>query len=201
MSSASSNPEVTAILSRMAAGDGGAAAELLPLVYAELRKLAEARMRRLPPGQTLQPTALVHEAYVKLVNGGDESKAKANAQWNGRAHFFGAAAQAMRDILVDAVRRKGAAKRGGDEQHVAWDESQITQVALEGGAAKEDLVALDVALSRLHAAHPRQAEVTMLKMFAGLTEAEIAQLHGVTERTIERDFRFAQAFLLREMSR
>jgi RNA polymerase sigma factor (TIGR02999 family) len=186
---------VTEILARLDRGESAAAAELLPLVYEELRKLAHARMQKIPPGQTLQPTGLVHEAYVKLVSGGDEK-----APWNGRAHFFGAAAQAMRDILVDAARKKAALKHGGAQERVDWDSSRITSV-VDDGAAREDLISLDEALSKLRAAHPRQAEVTMLKMFAGLTDAEIATMQDVTERTIERDFRFAQAFLLRELAR
>lgn len=183
--------EVTAVLERLETGDTAAAADLLPLVYGELRKLAAARMRHLPPGQTLQPTALVHEAFLKLTDGRDPG-------FRGRGHFFGAAALAMRDILVDAARRKGALKRGAGEIPLALDETVIARSADVG---TEDMLALGQAIDRLRKAHPRQAEVVMLKTFAGLTEAEIAELSGVTVRTVERDHRFAQAFLLRELSR
>ena len=183
--------EVTLALARLAGGDKTAARELLPLVYAELRVLASRRLAKLPPGQTLQPTALVHEAYVELVGKGDPG-------WNGRGHFFGAAARAMHDILVDQARKKGAVKRGAGARATSLDESVVAQAAESDPA---ELLAISAALEKLRDAHARQAEVAMLRTFAGLTEAEIAEMHGTTARTVERDWRFAQAFLLRELSR
>lgn len=183
--------DVTAVLQRLATGETDAAAELFPLVYGELRELAAARMRRLPPGQTLQPTALVHEAFLKLIDGREVG-------FQGRGHFFGAAALAMRDILVDAARRKGALKRGAGEVPLELDETVVARAADVG---TEDMIALAQAIERLRGAHPRQAEVVMLKTFAGLSEAEIAQLFDVNVRTVERDHRFAHAFLRRELSR
>jgi RNA polymerase sigma factor (TIGR02999 family) len=182
---------VSALLVDLAAGRNERAHELLPLVYRELRRLAEARLRKLPPGQTLQPTALVHEAYLALVDGGDPG-------WAGRAHFFGAAARAMRDILVDDLRRKGAAKRNGGQRAVSLDEEQVARAL---GVPADDLLAVSQALERLGQEHPRQAEVAMLRGFAGLSEAEIAELFEVTTRTVERDWRFAKAFLARELTR
>ena len=166
------------------------APDLLPGVYDELRKLAAARLRRLPPGQTLQPTALVHEAYAELVRRGDPG-------WNGKGHFFAAAARAMHDLLVDQARRKGAQKRGGGVAPASLDES-VVAAAL--GSPPDDLIALDAAMDRLAERHPRQAEVARLRIFVGLDEAEIAEAHGVTTRTVERDWRLARAFLLRELS-
>lgn len=166
--------------------------DLFPVVYDELRALAAARLRRLPPGQTLQPTALVHDAFVALVD--------APARFEGRAHFFGAAARAMRDIVVDAARRKGALKRGGGERPAALDEEAVSRAVAEG-SDPVDVLALSAAMDRLGAEHPRQAEVALLRAYAGLSEAEIAEIHGVTARTVERDWRFAQAYLRRELAR
>ncbi len=179
------------VLARLDAGEAVAADELFPRVYDELRRLAAARLARLPPGQTLQPTALVHEVFLELTRG-------AEVGFRGRAHFFGAAAQAMRDVLVDAARRKGARKRGGDAERTALDEEAL---AAGTGVSVEDAIAVDRALARLRDGHPRQAEVAALRIFAGLSEAEIAEVHGVTARTVERDFRFARAFLARELAR
>lgn len=162
---------------------------LLPLVYAELRRLAAARLARLGPGQTLQPTALVHEAYIGLVEKGDPG-------WKGRAHFFGAAARAMHDILVDRARRRAAQKRGGGARHE--DVDAITVVTPDGGAV-EDLLSLSAALARLAVEHPRRHEVAMLRTFADLSEQEIAEMQGVSTRTIEREWRFARAWLAKEL--
>ena len=180
---------VSVVLDALARGERDAADELLPLVYAELRKLAAARLRRLPPGQTLQPTALVHEAYVELVGRGDPG-------WNGRGHFFGAAAQAMHDILVDQARRKGALKRGGDQVRDEYDEHALADTL---GTDRVDVLALSAALDRLRAAHPRPAAIALLKLFGGADDAEIAAAHDITTRTVERDWRFARAFLAREL--
>lgn len=182
---------VSVMLDRIAQGDRAAADALLPAVYAELRRLAAARLARLPPGQTLQPTALVHEAYVELVGRGDPG-------WNGRGHFFGAAAQAMHDLLVDQARRKAAKKRGGDQVRDSFDDAAVGATV---GADVVDVLALSEALARLRAEHPRAAAVAMLKVFGDADDADVAALHEVTTRTVERDWRFARAFLARELAR
>jgi len=175
----------------VAVGRGELAAErLLPVVYAELRRLAAARLARFGAGQTLQPTALVHEAYLGLVANGDPG-------WKGRGHFFGAAAQAMHDIVVDRARRRAAQKRGGGAAHE--DVDAISIAAPDGSGPVEDVFALSEALARLAKDHPRRHEVAMLRTFAGLSEEEIAELHGVSTRTVEREWRFARAWLAREL--
>src|SRR5215510_1763891 len=162
---------------------GTPAAELLPALYAELRRLAASMTARLPPGQTLQPTALVHEAYLKLVRDHDPG-------WQGRRHFFGAAAQAMREILIDQARRKASQKHGG----------QANRIELAEGVAwieppADDLLALDEALQRLRAEEPRLAEIVMLRYYTGLSVAETAGVVGESERTVARDWRRARAWL------
>jgi RNA polymerase sigma factor (TIGR02999 family) len=179
---------VTRLLQAAARGDGQAAEELLPLVYGELRKLAQSRLGRTPPGQTLTGTALVHEAYVRLVGHEDPG-------WEGRGHFFFAAARAMRDILVEHARRKGRLKRGGDRHRVDPD-----KIVLAIDAPSDDLLALDEALSRLSRLHSRQHQVVMLRFFAGLTNEQTAELMGITSRTVERDWRFARASLYEHMA-
>jgi RNA polymerase sigma factor (TIGR02999 family) len=144
-------------------------------------------MRQTPPGNTLQPTALVHEAYLKLIGAGDPG-------WNGRGHFFGAAARAMRDILVDQARRKAAAKHGGDRRRVELEEAII-----ELQEPVEDVLALDHALKKLEVEEPDLANVVMLRYFAGLSEVETAAALGLSERTVRRDWRFVKAWLLREL--
>jgi RNA polymerase sigma factor (TIGR02999 family) len=178
--------DVTQLLSQVAQGQDGAAARLLSRVYDELRQMARQKMAALPAGQTLQPTALVHEAFVKLL--GD----RAQVAFENRRHFFGAASQAMREILVDACRRRLAHKRGGGR--VDADLSQALAIPA-AGAKPEDVLAVDAALSRLAADHPRAAEVVTMRYFAGLSVEEIAESLGVTTRTIEREWRFARAFL------
>ncbi len=163
-----------------------AAAKLLPLVYDELKRLAASRMAHLAPGQTLQPTALVHEAYLELVGDGDPG-------WNGKAHFFGAAAQAMREILVDQARHKSRQKRGGDRHREPL--ARHIAAAPEFELPSVDMLALDEAMDRLSADHPRRAQVVMLRFFAGLTAEQIAELLDTSARTIERDWRFARAWL------
>ena len=178
--------EVTRLLDAAAAGDRVAAADLLPLVYDELRKLAAMRLAAELPDQTLQPTALVHEAYIRLVGPDD------GARWDNRGHFFAAAAEAMRRILVDAARRKAALKHGGD----------LARLELEPNLAaarepREDLVALDEALDRLAAEDPLKADLVKLRYFAGLSLAEAAAALGLSERTAGRHWAFARAWLRR----
>jgi RNA polymerase sigma factor (TIGR02999 family) len=187
------NPEqpqtdVTMVLRAAAAGDRQAGAALLPLVYNELRRLARSRLEGTPPGNTLQPTALVHEAYMKLVGEQDPG-------WNGRHHFFGAAAQAMREIIVDHARRKGAVKHGGAVAHV---DVEFADVSFERSPA--DILALDQALQRLEKEDPRKAQLVMLRCFAGLTLEESAAALEVSESTVERDWRYIRAWLQAEMS-
>lgn len=181
------DPGVTRVLQAAAAGDAEAAAALLPLVYQELHRLAQARLRRTPPGNTLQTTALIHEAYLKLVGDGDPG-------WSGRHHFFGAAARAMREILVDQARRKAAAKHGGGLRRVDLDEGDIVL-----DEAPERVLALDEALRKLEAEDARLGEIVMLRYFAGLTQGETAAALGVSERTVERDWRYIKAWLRREL--
>jgi RNA polymerase sigma factor (TIGR02999 family) len=164
-------------------GEPRAAAELLPVVYGELRRLAEVLTGQLPPGQTLQPTALVHEAYLKLVRDHDPG-------WEGRRHFFGAAAQAMREILVDQARRKASAKRGGGGRRVELTEG----LALIEPPA-DDLLALDEAIGRLQGEEPRLAEVVLLRYYAGLSVEETAEVVGRSVSTVVREWRQARAWL------
>jgi RNA polymerase sigma factor (TIGR02999 family) len=159
--------------------------EFFPVVYAELRRIAAAQLARLSPGQTLQPTALVHEAYLKLAGSDD-------AAWNGAGHFFGAAAQAMREIIVDHVRRRSAKKRGEgratDDLETAFDLAG-TEMPVD------DVLAIDCALRELEREHPRQANVVVMRYFAGMSVDQIALALKVTTRTVEREWRFARAML------
>jgi RNA polymerase sigma factor (TIGR02999 family) len=180
--------DFTQTLHAASQGDPKASSELLPLVYEELRALAHARMVKVPPGNTLQPTALVHEAYLRLVKDADPS-------WNSRGHFFAAAAQAMRQILVDQVRRKRSAKRGGDQKHVSADDVEIAFEALEF-----DAMALHLALERLERDDPRKAQIVLLRYFAGLDREETAKCLDVSVRTIDREWRYIVARLHRELS-
>jgi RNA polymerase sigma factor (TIGR02999 family) len=181
--------DVTLILSQIESGDPNAADQLLPLVYDELRKLAAAKMAYEKPGQTLQATALVHEAYLRLVAGENQQR------WNSRAHFFGAAAEAMRRILVENARRKAGPEAGGRMQRV-----EISCVEPETERAEVDLLALDEALARLAAKDPRKAELVKLRFFAGLTNEQAAELLGITSRTAYADWGYAKAWLRLEMS-
>jgi RNA polymerase sigma factor (TIGR02999 family) len=178
---------VTEVLAAAARGEPGAAAELLPLVYAELRRLAAARLTEERPGHTLDPTALVHEAYLRLVGG---------QTFDGRGHFFAAAAEAMRRILVDAARRRNAAKRGGALNRV--EVAEVTLAAPEGPPVG-DLLALDDALDRLTAEHPEKADLVKLRYFAGLTIEEAATALGVSPATAKRHWTYARAWLFREL--
>ncbi len=182
--------EVSRLLDAAAAGDRRAAADLLPLVYDELRRLAAARMAAEAPGQTLDATALVHEAYLRLVGPADDGR------WDGRGHFFAAAAEAMRRILVEAARRKQAGKYGGGKVRVALE--AVDGVADPAGP-DDRLVALDSALTRLGREEPEVAEVVNLRYFAGLTIEQAAAALGVSVRTANRHWAFAKAWLYREL--
>ena len=181
--------DVTQILVAIEAGDHKAAAELLPLVYDELRKLAAARLADEKPGQTLQATALVHEAYLRLV--GDQ-------HFDGRGHFFAAAAEAMRRILVEKARRKRRLRHGGNLQKLPLDENDP---AIVSPVDETDLLAVDEALDRLEAASPRRAQLVKLRYFVGLTLPEAAEMLGVSQSTAEADWTYAKAWLKREMEK
>jgi RNA polymerase sigma factor (TIGR02999 family) len=176
--------DVTRLLSDIDQGDPDAAERLLPLVYDELRKLAASRLAQEAPGQTLQATALVHEAYLRLV--GDDG----TRRWGGRAHFFAVAAEAMRRVLIQAARRRHAAKRGGDRRRV-----DLELDALPLPERPERLLALDEALDRLAASDPRKAELVKLRFFAGLTIEETAEALQLSTATVERQWTYARAWL------
>ena len=181
--------EATQILRQIEQGEPLAAARLLPIVYDELKKLAAARLAHERPGQTLQPTALVHEAYVRLVD------VKQAQGWESRGHFFAAAAEAMRRILVDAARRKRRAKHGGDRKRVSLDD-----VALAVPDLRHDLLTLDAALTRLAAEEPQAARLVELRHFAGLSLPEAAQVLRISPRTADRVWAYARAWLHREIT-
>jgi RNA polymerase sigma factor (TIGR02999 family) len=180
--------DVTCILNAIDSGDRHAAEQLLPLVYEELRRLAAAWLAREAPGQTLQPTALVHEAYVRLVGDG------ADRLWNGRRHFFAAAAEAMRRILVESARCKHTAKRGG-----GWLRHDLDPDRFHASAESDDLLALHKAMDRLAAADPQVAELVTLRYFAGLSLAQAAATLGISLRTAERWWAYARAWLRGEL--
>jgi RNA polymerase sigma factor (TIGR02999 family) len=179
--------EITLILNAVEQGDPAAAAELLPLVYDELRRQAAWRLAQERPGQTLQATALVHEAYLRLL-GNQDSK------WQGRRHFFAAAGQAMRRILVENARRKKRLKHGGHLERV-----DVELVDLAAPVPDDELLAMDEALERLEQFDPRAFELVNLCFFAGLTQAQAAQELGISLSTVERTWAFARAWLFREM--
>jgi RNA polymerase sigma factor (TIGR02999 family) len=181
--------DVTQILSAIEQGDMRAAEQLFPLIYDALRELAAAKLAHEAPGQTLQATALVHEAYLKLV----ETKAQ---QWNSRGHFFAAAAEAMRRILVDRARKKQTMKHGGDRVRQPLDEASV--MAPEVG---QDLVALDEALEQLTSRAAEAAELVKLRFFAGLTSAQAAEALGISPRTADRAWTYARVFLLAKLKK
>ena len=186
----SERPEaVTVLLARARAGDRNATNELFPVVYEELRTLADRYLSAEPRGQTLQPTALVHEAYLRLVG-------PADGGWESRAHFFGAAARAIRRILIDRARARHRVKRGGGERPLPLDEA--AGVAVDGPDL--DVLALDEALSRLAELAPQKAQVVELRFFGGLGVDETAAALGVSPSTVARDWAFAKIWLHREMS-
>jgi RNA polymerase sigma factor (TIGR02999 family) len=181
--------EVTQMLTAIERGEPRAAEELLPLVYAELRQLAAQKLSQEKPGQTLQATALVHEAWLRLV--GPESGG-AQAKWNGRRHFFGAAAEAMRRILIENARRKQSLKYGGGLERVNWE-----QVELAEAMPPAELLVLDEALNELAATDPETVELIKLRFYAGLTDDQAAEMLGVSRRTADRMWAFARAWLYR----
>ena len=181
--------DVTHILSQIESGDPSAADKLLPLVYDELRKLAAAKLAQEKPGQTLQATALVHEAYLRLVG------TPTGENWNNRGHFFGAAAEAMRRILIGQARRKASRKAGGQQDRV-----DLSDVEPEIAGPQLDLMALDEALERLAVRDPRATALIKLRFFAGLTMAQAAEALGISIATAENDWAYAKSWLQLQMS-
>jgi len=179
--------DITRILQSIDGGDAKAADELLPLVYEELRRVAAARMAQEAPGQTLQPTALVHEAWLRL--GGENQP-----DWQNRGHFFSAASEAMRRILVESARRKLRLKRGGGQERVEWQES-----AIQAPAEEEKLLQVHEALNALAAEDPQKAEIVKLRFFVGLGLEEIAALLGVNEKTVRRHWEVAKVRLFQNI--
>jgi RNA polymerase sigma factor (TIGR02999 family) len=180
--------QVTEILRAVSAGDSQAVNRLIPLVYEELRSMAKGYMQRESKGHTLQPTALVNEVFIKLV---DQDR----VNWRGRSHFFAVCAQAMRRVLVDHARTKHRAKRGGGERPISLDEKLV--ISQE---RTEDLLALDDALNKLARLDPRQAKIVELRFFGGLTVQETAEVLGVSNRTVENEWTMVRAWLRRELS-
>jgi RNA polymerase sigma factor (TIGR02999 family) len=185
--------DVTRILSAIEQGEPHAAEQLLPLVYEELRKLAAQKLGQEKPGQTLQATALVHEAYLRLVVSGEASAPRVQ-HWNSRGHFFAAAAEAMRRILVENARSKGRRKRGGDWRRCAV---QVNEPAIAGPDV--DILAVDEALAQLAKGHPEKVELVKLRYFAGMTLAEAASALGISTATADRQWRYARAWLARHL--
>jgi RNA polymerase sigma factor (TIGR02999 family) len=175
--------EITQVLQAIGRGESGASEKLLPLVYNDLRRHAAARMAQEAPGQTLQPTALVHEAWLRIVGDGDRT-------WENRAHFFGAAAEAMRRILIENARRKSRLKRGANQVRL-----DIDQLELAATTPDEKVLLIDEALERLQAQDPEKARIVVLKFFGGRTNQEVAAIMNVTERTVERHWAYAKAWL------
>ena len=186
---ASKPSEVTRLLRQLDTGDRSGVDELFAAVYQQLRNLAAQFFRSEPKENTLQPTALVHEAYMKLVG-------QTHADWQGRTHFFAVAAQAMRRILVDHARRRRAAKRGGNRHRIALDDNLVIESNRD-----EDLLALEDALTKLTKLDPRQAQMTELRFFGGLSVAEVAKVMGISTRSVEREWTMVRAWLRRELGK
>lgn len=182
--------DVTIILSQIESGDPSAAEQLLPLVYQELRKLAAARLAQEKPGQTLQATALVHDAYLRLVDG------QRAQHWNSRGHFFAAAAEAMRRILVENARRKGGPKAGGGHRRI-----ELSDAAAEVNEDDLDLIALSESLDKLQVKDPRAVELVKLRFFAGLTRQQAAEVLGISVATADNDWAYAKGWLKAELAR
>jgi RNA polymerase sigma factor (TIGR02999 family) len=178
---------VSAVLQAAQAGDRQVAADLLPLVYAELRELARARLARESPGQTLQPTALVHEAYLRVAS-------ETEVTWEGRQHFFFAAARAMREILVEQARRKAGPKQGGDRRRQELDDACAVLEPPSG-----DVLAVHEALAELEQRDPLEAQIVLLRYFTGLTMDETAAVLGLAERTLDRHWRYTRAWLMKRL--
>jgi RNA polymerase sigma factor (TIGR02999 family) len=178
--------EITQMLHAVGRGEARASVDLLPLVYGDLRRHAAVRMAHEAAGQTLQPTALVHEAWLRISGG--------NHNWQNRAHFFGAAAEAMRRILIENARRKSRLKRGGDQLRL-----DIDQLELAAATPDDKMLLIDEALERLQAEDPEKAQVVILKFFGGRTNQEVAEVLGVTERTVERHWAYAKAWLFQSI--
>jgi len=181
--------EITQILSAIEHGDPHAAVQLLPLVYEELRKLAAQRLGQEKPGQTLEATALVHEAYLRLIG------ADAAVHWNSRGHFFAAAAEAMRRILIDLARRKRSQRRGAGRRRC-----ELLDGDLQGVPISDELLDLDEALAKLAHADPQAADLVKLRVFAGMTVEEIARVQGISPRTVKRNWAYARAWLGRALA-
>ena len=187
--SATGPEEVTRILSEIESGDPNRSEELLPLVYNELRRLARSKISSQMPGQTLQGTALVHEAYLRLAKSGCD-------EWNSKGHFFAAAAESMRRIIIDNIRRKSRKKRGGDQERV---DIEIMEIAAPCGGDEDQLLAVNEALDQLETANPETAQLVKLRFFGGLTLAEAAQALEISERTAKRRWAYARAWLYEKM--
>lgn len=179
--------QITQVLEAIGRGEGRAAEELLPLVYDELRRLAAARMAQELPGQTLQPTALVHEAWLRLLAEGEQT-------WENRAHFFGAASEAMRRILIENARRKSRLKHGGGRERLDIEELELAETTPD-----EKVLLINEALAQLEAQDPERARIVVLKFFGGLTSQEIAESLNLGERTVERQWAYAKAWLFRRI--
>lgn len=181
--------DVTLILQNAERGDGNALEELLPLVYHELRTIAAARMAHESAGHTLQPTALVHEAWLRLVSDGDRT-------WKNRAYFFGAAAEAMRRILIEHARHKSSLKQGGGQQRLDIDDLDMAEIAPD-----ERILLVNDALEQLEQVHPERSRVVVLKYFGGMTNQEAAETLGVDERTVRRHWLCAKVWLIKKIHR
>ena len=179
--------DITLMLQAVSRGERQASADLLPLVYEQLRQLAAARMAREAAGQTLQPTALVHEAWLRLV--GDEDR-----NWENRAHFFGAAAEAMRRILIESARRKSRLKHGGNQSRVDLEDFDLAEATPD-----DNMLLIDEALERLKGEDPETARVVVLKFFGGLTNDEIVSITGTSDRTVRRQWNYAKAWLYKRI--
>jgi len=184
-------PDITALLTAWSGGDQAALDRLVPAVYAELHRLAHARMRREAPGHLLQTTALVHEAFLRLAGGDTQGRA---VLWKNRLHFYAVAAKVMRRVLVDAARRRGADRRGGDSPHLPFDEGLVASPQ-----PNDALLDLENALVALAGVDPRKEQVVELRYFAGLSIEETAAVLGVSADTVTRDWKVAKLWLLREL--
>ena len=184
--------DITRILDEISSRDGHASEELLTLVYTELRHLAASKMAREAPGQTLQATALVHEAWLRVAGDGDGPQPR----WKSRAHFFGAAAEAMRRILIDRARRRQAQRHGGGQERV-----DAAEVEIAAPVSNDDVLAVNEALEKFAAEDPEKAELVKLRYFVGLSIEESAEILGISERTAMRHWAYAKAWLLHEVRR